>query len=309
MLLQEVQKRTIAMERVSPKLDSRMGDAYPTKGGDGGDDCLWLGLLASTGHTNSLEGIRACQSFNLHNGKYGMFYRNPVRKVTDNQGYEDNYFSRDMALGVLCAYAVETDSSKLSTSSHYWIQYIQNNRPCRVRKPRWMGGGCLIRHPFYTLAPGDDRVNITPSLWALMGRVWDYRCLSQCNQMRDNKGMDGDSSVISARTVPLGYQLHLNAVGAYIKFLCKQSREYRQKVSSICYERLPANLFYKVLSQEMVYDIDLEEFLDICPNPDTFESKPYWIWEKGDFEQGLKEGKMCGWDMVFMGKLLISLYG
>ena len=236
-----------------------------------------------------------------------MFYRSPERRSNDNLGYGSNFFSRDMALGVLVGLA---SSNKNLTLVHGlpWVHYITHNRPCMVKKPKWLGGGCLIRHPFYTLAPGDDRVNITPALWALVGRVWDHYGIDKNTQMKRYKGADGDVQVLEAKQAPLGYQLHLKAVSSYLKMILGQSRVYREQISKICYERLPQNLFYKVLSQEAAHEDDLKTFLEICPNPDDFIPKDYWIWEKGDFVDAVKDKKCCGWDMVFMGKLLLSLY-
>lgn len=282
--------------------DSSTG-SFPTKGGDGGDDCLWLGLLSSTNLAIASKGLLECQ------GSSGMFYRNPVRRDTNNSGYV-HYFSKDMALGVLCHYATYDQTNQGSAtliSRDKWINWILNNRACAVRKPKWMGGGCLVKSPLYRFAP-DDRSDITPAMWAVMERVWSSNTWSCTDQMKSYEGADGDWSVIEAQTVPVGYQLHLQAVVAYIKWKINQSREYRKKISSICYERSPENLFYKILSQEEVNDPEVEAFMDILPDLESFVPKDTWLWEKSNVSERIANKDYCGWDLVFLGRLIATHY-
>ena len=74
-------------------LNSHYGK-FPTKG-DGGDDCLWLGLLSSVGVVEGSHGVSLCQADRWHD-RFGMFYRNPYRRSIDN-GDNGDFFSRDMA--------------------------------------------------------------------------------------------------------------------------------------------------------------------------------------------------------------------
>jgi len=150
-----------------------------------------------------------------------------------------------MALGVLLSY-VSHDETFLQSEAELWLKWISNNRACSIRKPKWLGGGCLVRSPMYRYSPDDNRSNITPIMWALRGRVWEFKGWPKTSIMENYKGSDGDISIGSAQIVPLGYQLHLLAVQSYIKWIIGQSRAIRIQVSEICYERQPNNLFYKI---------------------------------------------------------------
>lgn len=268
---------------------------FPTKGGDGGDDCLWNGLLSSVDVNAASDGVKYSQA-GTGEKRNGMFYRNPERRFTDNAGHPA-FFSRDMAHGVLLAYCNQKNLWSFN-SKNSWLHWIDNNRTCAVKKPKWLGGGCAIRGPF-RYAP-DDRSDITPTMWAIMGRVWDSRGWNRHSEMKRWQGSDGDLSVVEAENAPLGYQLHLKAVQSYIKLIIGQSREYRQRVSRIAYQRQPDNLFYKVLSQEAASDDDKRRFLDLCPKPITFQHSDHWIWERGTIEPH----KSCGWDFVFLGNFM-----
>lgn len=283
----------------SPIRQTKYGN-FPTKGGDGGDDCLWLGLLSSTKLFYSTIAVFSCQADSASH-RPGMFYRNPERRATDNVGHSA-FFSRDMAHGPLLAF-LDTNLSwpRIRSHAEAWLDWIDKNRACAVKKPKWAGGGCFARGP-HRYAP-DSRSDITPTMWAIMGRVWRHIGLPLHREMTRWKGADGDASVLEASSVELGYQLHLKAVQAYIKLMIRQSREYRERVAKICYDRQPDNLFYKVLSQGRATQGDKERFLEICPNASTFIPSDHWVWERGIIEVH----KSCGWDFVFLGRLILML--
>ena len=164
----------------------------------------------------------------------------------------------------------------------------------------------------------DDRSLITPNIWALFGRVWNHNDWPRHSMMNTCKGADGDASIISAKEVPLGYQLHLCAVQSYLKSIMEQSREYSEKVAKICWERQPNNMFYGLLhignrnmttyeyTQSMKFWIDF--FLEHCPSKD-FEPTDHWLFESSDIMKSIEEGKGTGWDWVFVGRLLLRKLG
>ena len=235
-------------------------------------------------------------------GDNGMFYRSPLRRLNSNAGY-DHFFSRDQAHGVLLAYVCSRDyydQAYASDSAKRWLNYIDNNRPCLLRKP--FSKGCLIRGA-YKYAP-DDRSDITPTMWAMMKRVWDYNRFPLHSQMKKWEGSDGDISIIEAKN-NTGYQLHLKAVQAYIKLLINQSREYSQRVGEIAHSKVPDNLFYEFLATRKVTDTMLEKYLDMRPKHTRFGSS--WLWEKEDITQE-RIDMSCGWDYVFLGLLLLKFY-
>ena len=277
------------------------GFAYPSKGGDGGDDCLWLGILSSVGFPDAFDLLMQCQAAPSERDA-GMFYRNPVRRFNQQSG-----FSRDMAMGVMLGFACDhIGSSVKEPHATRWINYIDKSRPCSVKKPKWAGGGCLIRSPIYRYAP-DDRSDIPPAGWALMGRVWDANGWKKNGEMRNADGMDGDWSIQEARVCSEGYQLHLHALEGYLKRIIKQSRAYAQEMADICHSRKPENLFYKILAQDAVLDEDIVRFMDICSK--WTEPKPTWIWEQSRISECIENGDACGWDLVFMGRLILKYRG
>jgi len=291
----EVRKRIDSIENKSPLTQSVQG-IFPTKGGDGGDDILWLGLLSSVGIYKASLGILESQA---QAGRTGMFYRNPQRRSTDNIGHS-HFFSRDMAHGPLLLFCQK--QPYLQSNAQKWLNYIDKNRPCVRKKPKWMGGGCWLRG-LHRYAP-DSRSDITPTMWAIMGRVWAANDWPLHSEMKRWKGADGEMSVIEASQASLGYQVHLKAVQAYIKLVLGQSREYRQKVADICHRRQPDNLFYEFLSRGNASPSMLKKFLEICPDPENFTPSDKWCWERSTMDFS----KCCGWDMVFMGKLLLKFY-
>ena len=278
---------------------------YPTKGGDGGDDALWLGLLSSVGYPTAFGMLMECQAA-PGESKAGMFYRNPNRRSNDNDGYV-HYFSRDMAMGVLLGLSIwDVAEDTKWPHAYQWMQYIDKSRPCLQKKPKWLGGGCLVRSPIYKFAP-DDRSDITPSLWALIGRVWVSNGWSQTREMKAADGMDGDWGILEAQNCPLGYILHLHALEGYLKHILRQSAEYRQRMLDICFDRQPGNLFYKILKQGVATDEDVIKYLEIV---DLWDGPKYnWLWLSSNIERAIYEGDACGWDLVFLGRLILKLRG
>ncbi len=286
----------------------------PTKGGDGGDDCLWLGLLSSTRHESSARSLLECQ------GSNGMFYRNPTRRDNNNVGFS-HFFSRDMSLGVLAHFASYRSYYKrkdipiynflpdLDLSTRYakdaWLHWIDNNRECLIKKPKWLGGGCAVRHPIYRFAP-DDRSYITPDIWSLMSQVWHFNGWKQHKQMRVHERSYEDFSLIQAENVDKGYQTHLKVVACYIRWKMGVSKEYRQKISNVCYLKNPDNLFFKIVSQENVYADDIIEYLSMLPRIESFEPKPTWLWEQANILEKLEEKSYCGWDLIFLGRIILD---
>ncbi len=269
---------------------------YPTKGGDGGDDCLWLGILSTVAFYPAFSMLMQCQ------GDSGMFYRNPNRR-----DLQQSSFSRDMAMGVMLGLCCDhVDPVVKEPHAMNWMSYIEKSRPCKVKKPKFMGGGCLIRSPIFKFAP-DDRSDIPPASWALLGRIWDANGWKKTSEMRAWDGMDGDWGIQEARVCSEGYQLHLHALEGYLKRIINQSREYAQEMLDICHSRKPENLFYKILAQDAVLDEDIEWFLDICSKWDG--PKPTWLWEQSRISYCIENGDACGWDLVFLGRLILKYRG
>lgn len=283
-----------------PIMEER-GVKFAVLGDSDGDACLFNGLLATV---KMPMGINAVLSSQAQPGekRAGMFYRSPRRRATDNAGY-DAFFSRDMALGVLCAYtsaATIPFQVECHRSADAWLHWIDNNRTCSVKKP-WPFKGCMIRGP-YRFAP-DDRSDITPAIWAMMGRVWKHQGWPLHSMMKKFEGSDGDISVIEAQSCELGYGLHLKVVQAYLKMLMGQSAEYSQKVGRIAYSRIPENLFYEFIARRTITDSMIDRYLEMKP-PIDYKWGHSWLWEKSEVTLS-RILQSCGWDFVFMGKIIM----
>ena len=289
------------VEELEPKLATMTQDniKFAVLGDSDGDSCLFNSLLATVWGSPStvvnwpLMAVLMCQGTN------GMFYRSPRRRACNNEGFGGTYFSRDMATGVIAAATLTGFPARWWDE---WLAYIDRSRPCSIKKPKWLGGGCLVRSPVYYYAP-DDRSAISPNCWAMMGRVAEARSWYQQGQMKVWAGSDGDASLVEAENCETGYQLHLKAVDAFIKLLINQSREYSQKVGQIAWSRVPDNMFYEFLATRTINDNFISRYLDLAP-PVGYRFQHHWVWEKSSVAESMPY--TCGWDFVFLGRLILK---
>lgn len=256
-----------------------------------GDSILWLGLMNSvlfpSDNRWALKALLDCQGID------GQFFRSPERRRLNIEG-----FSRDMALGVLLGMI---DCEFSGEVAQRWLHFIDDSRPCLVKKPKWAGGGCAVRSPVYKYANDDDRANITPIMWAIMNRVWKFRGFNRHDQMKTWDKSDGDVSVEEAEQTELGYRLHLKAVQAYIKYLMGQSREYSIKIGEICFRRQPDNLFYEFLAKRYFSVEMIDRYLAMAEIVDGSSLSNEWIWQSSE----INPHESSGWDLIFMGKLIL----
>jgi hypothetical protein len=296
---EEIQRYIMALEKKAPRMNA-CGVDFATLGDSDGDSCLFNGLLASVGYHIGNMGVSQSQS---QEGEWnpGMFYRSPRRRSYGKEQHGEPYFSRDMALGVLLYFATR-DKFLTWRRAKAWLKYIDSTSKCKVKKPKWLGGGCILKTPYY-YAP-DDRSRITPTMWANMYRVWRHNDWKPTYEMKKYKGIDTDLSVIEAENCDLGYQLHLKAVQAYIKLLTGQSKEYSKRVGQIAYDRIPDNIFYELLANRVVTLSMLDRYLEMRPSLDQ-DWGHSWLWEKNEVTEA-RIKKSCGWDFIFLGKLLLD---
>lgn len=268
------------------------GNRYVKMMDSDGDSLLFTGLLNTVlfpaDKSWALKSVVECQ------GPDGQFYRSPRRMYSGEKGC-----SRDMSLGVLCAMI---DSEFPAEAAQRWLHYIDHSRPCLVKKPKWAGGGCALRSPIYKFcSEEDDRANITPAMWAIMGRVWQFRGWKRHDEMKSWDKADGDVSIKEAEECDIGYQLHLKAVQAYIKYLIGQSREYSIKIGEICWKRQPDNLFYEFLARRYFTTEMIDRYLAMAEIVDGSHLSNEWMWEKSQ----INPQESSGWCMLFMGKLIM----
>lgn len=270
---------------------------WATLGDSDGDACLFNGMLASV--WPKWEFNWPAYAVISSQAPHGRWYRSP--RLDESQPG----FSRDMAMGVLLT-LVMTDQWKRHAQE--WLDYIDSraDQPCLIKA----FGKCILKSPkkIYSFSPGDDRTKITPEVWSLMNRVWEFRGWDDIrhDEMKTWRDMDGDVAVLEAENTNLGYTLHLKAVQAFIKYLIGQSREYSVKVGKICYERQPSNLFYRFLATRVIDDKFVDDYLAQCPHPDSRWGN-VWIWQVAHPEDEYLDS--CGWDWVFIGKLILKYYG
>ena len=275
---------------------------FPVLTSTDGDACLFNGLLSTVGITSAKAGVLMSQAMDGE-PRPGMFYRSPQRRLTDNAGHPA-FFSRDMSLGVLALYSSH-EGDDINFSAYKWMDYIDGSRPCLKQKPRWLGRGCLIRSPLYYFAP-DERSQITPAMWGLMKRVWDFNGWNLNSEMKKYTGYDGDIDKIAAQTNPLGYQVHLPVVSSYIKLLISQSRGMAIDTAKIAFARQPENLFYEFVANGNNADLGMvDRLIDMIPDHDDWKNG--WLWSSSDIKTEIQYSS--GWDLVFMGKLLLNYYG
>jgi hypothetical protein len=300
-LVSKISQRVISLKHLLPVNESTLS---PTKGGNGGDDCLWLGLLSSVGLPSALISIIECQGFN------GMFYRNPSRVGVNKKPY----FSRDMALGVLCAYTFMENNDILKFGSQKWIEYIELTKTdanivksvFKVIKnySKLKGGNHGISLSKYRFAPDEDgRSDINPVMWSLMSEVWRKNGWETTKQMDRCANVSNWWVPIESKFTDPGYKTHLKAVQAYIKLKIGNNIGSAHKIANECYKKCPDNMFFDLLANGVSINL-LEKFIKLCPSADNFKSKDYWLWEKSDVSLAIKNGQYCGWDWYFLGMLI-----
>jgi hypothetical protein len=294
--IEQVNEYVTKLETTCPRGDPD-GTPYAILGTSDGDACLFNGMLASVWpafQTNwPAIAVSCCQA------THGRWYRSP--RLDESQPG----FSRDMAMGVLLTMST---NSLTRMDAVPWLDYIDSRgeKPCIMKA----FGKCILKSPkkIYSFSPGDDRTKITPEVWSLMNRVWEFRGWDDIrhDEMATWRDMDGDVAVLEAENTKLGYTLHLKAVQAFIKYLIGQSREYSIKVGKICYERQPSNLFYRFLATRVIDDKFVDDFLEQCPHPESRWGN-VWLWQVAHPEDEYIDS--CGWDWVFIGKLILKYYG
>jgi hypothetical protein len=299
---EEIQKYIMALEKKCPTMNA-CGVTFATLGDSDGDACLFNGLLASVGYHIGNMGVSESQA---REGEYnpGMFYRSPRRRSFGKDQKGEPYFSRDMALGVLCMFASDKHNPYHRTMAENWMDYVSSTSSCKIRKPKFLGGGCVYRTPYKFAPDSDGRSNVSPTLFANLERVWRYRGWRRSYEMEKFKGIDTDLSVIEAELVPKGFELHLKAVQSYIKWKVGQSKEYSIKVGQIAHEKIPDNIFYELLATRKVTDSMLDRFLEMRPSLDM-DFGHSWTFEKEEITQE-RLMKSCGWDFCFLGRLLLQ---
>jgi hypothetical protein len=274
-------------ERWAPRCDG-----FPSKQDcDDGDMTLFNGLLCASGDP------RGCDAVHRAQGSDGRFWRSPSR-VGHNRG-QGNSFSRDMSLGVLLYLATTRDRG----AAERWMRWIDRNRPCVAKKPGWAGGGCWLRGLHRMCRDDtDNRCTLTPSVWALMYRVWRHIGLSPSTYMRNaHNDLVNAFPQIQARTNEPGYQLHLDGVSALLNQIVGYGGNGNVRaVAAQLLRRQPDNPFFHYLVHGPS-DHGVRQTLRLCPSTGTHR-KVQWAWERATADAAWRES--MGWDCIFMVNML-----
>jgi hypothetical protein len=257
-------------------------EGHPSKGHcDDGDATLFSGLLCLSGEEAGCVAVQAAQD------SAGKFWRSPRRVGAEAA----NSFSRDMALGVL-AWLVATRDT---TAAQSWLQWIDQNSVCQIQ----VGGTCQLRTWRYCRDDSDGRCLITPGMWTMMRRVWEYLGLPLHKEM---KTLGEATLVVEAAQAPLGYALHLKAVMFFLYQAIGRNFPFESDLIQTIIARQPDNLFFQYL-QEGSSERLQDALVKLCPNAEP-EEKKQWTWERDTAENAQLDS--MGWDCIFLGRLLTA---
>jgi hypothetical protein len=241
---------------------------------DDGDITLFAGLLCAAGID------LGCQTVRLAQDDTGRFWRSP-RRVGQAQ---PNSFSRDMALGVL----LYLTQSRDQLAAEAWLDWIDAHARCQIQGST----GCVLKTYHLCDDADDGRCLMTPGLWAQMGRVWQTMDWPLHPQM-EQWGRIGESTMVDdARSVGLGYQLHLKAVTAFLYRQLEVAGTLVDDVVQVLVERQPDNPFFRWLrwgnSPELA-----ARLMSLCP-ANAPVAKFQWAWERETSERAWEDSML--WD-------------
>ncbi|WP_141733487.1 hypothetical protein [Oligoflexus tunisiensis] len=269
----------------------RFCEGYPSKQDcDDGDSVIFNGLLCMVGEQAGCDTVRASQDAD------GRFWRSP-RRNPGNLG-EEKSFSRDQTLGVLLYLAKTQDRD----AAQRWLAWIEDNRYCSIKNP--ITGGCVVYG--YRVCRDDDKeiCDLRPATWALFHRVWEHLGLPTTREMRKHESMDvNDIEMIAVEQAKIGYELHLKAVGSFLRLTMASSISRTREMIGKIYDRQRANPFFQALA-EGSHEGVTQRVLDLCPKPsDDLSFRRYqWSWERDTAQEPWRES--MGWDCVFMARFL-----
>jgi len=255
-------------------------EGFPSKDDcDDGDATLFSGLLCLSGEELACKAVKAAQD------STGKFWRSPRRVGVA----ASNSFSRDMALGVLAWLVASQDKA----AAQAWLQWIDQNSVCQLT----VGGTCQLRTWRYCRDDSDGRCLITPGMWTMMRRVWEYLELPLHKEM---KTTGENTIVIEAERAPLGYALHLKAAMHFIYQKIGKNYSFEWDLIHTIAERQPDNLFFQYLLEGSSESLQLA-LQNFCPLEAPAE-KRQWTWERDTAENAQLQS--MGWDCIFLARLL-----
>jgi hypothetical protein len=270
---------------------ARYCQGFPSKDHcDDGDSVIFNGLLCSVGEQAGCDAVQASQD-----GE-GRFWRSP-RRNPGNLG-EEKSFSRDQTLGVLLYLAKTRDQD----AAQRWLRWIEDNRTCSFKNP--FNGRCA-KWIYRVCRDNEQEIcTMTPAIWAMFKRVWEYIGLPTTHEMRNNDTLDvSDLELIAVDQEETGYRLHLKAVSAFLRLTMASSVGKSQEIIGKLYRRQPDNPFFQVLA-EGPSEAVTNRVLELCPKVDDDLSfrRFQWAWERDTASEAWRES--MGWDCIFMARFL-----
>jgi hypothetical protein len=231
-----------------------------------GDALLFNGLLVSVGLDEFVPAI--INSID----RDGRAFRSPRRLLERNH---KNEFSRDMSLGLILGAA---SNQRLVHYLEAWIIFTLNNgfKSCNNAS--------------------DSRGWVTPAVYTLASYVapqyvpWYLKMLNPIAPWL---------SLLSVKTAPMGYPLHLIAVTCIIRNKTGRWGWITDLIAKRLYKRDPNNPLFAALAG----DFDTAENLVHRYKYDRFNTEfesdgQQWAWERDSVEKAWNDS--CGWDFVFI---------
>jgi hypothetical protein len=250
---------------------------------DDGDSTLWNGLLCLSGEAQQCAALRASQTPD------GRLWRSPRRVGVP----DDNSFSRDMSMGFLAGQVGSPDAESFNKATAY---VNEKKRLC----------------------PGDDGYcGVTPMIYALWNQVAKAKGFSKLDakvvlhvaddvfseivipKIPTPVGADDLTVVVSAKTAPAGFRLHLVGLHLLIRQNLSDWNSVLQEASAILSKREPENLFFAYLNKQNI----AQRLINAAPKKSP-EQRTQWSFERTDGEHA--EQKSMGWDYLFLTNLVLK---
>ena len=104
-------------------------------------------------------------------------------------------------------------------------------------------------------------------------------------------------------TVKIGYQLHLKAIGVFLKLALGIDENRRMIFANAILKRQPKNPFFEYLAFGPSSNLQTK-LLTLCPSPgDSLEfQRRQWAWERNTDSEAWLES--MGWDCIFLANLI-----
>jgi len=257
---------TIERLRSEVPFNEQVGFCTAYNGCDDGDSTIRNGQLCFSGED------RYCAYVKNTIGSDGRIWRS-VRRV-DNTWELSDTASRDQLLGVLL-YLVKTHDVDTAKKVLHYIQ-SHHNQVCPISD-----GRCDV-----------SNLSFMGPMWGTMRIVWNHLGLTPTWEMLASNAGDESTILASAMSVPVNYQLHLQANQILIYMHCGVYTNILKTAAVKIAARDPDNLFYAWLAGTDVTQL----FIDKAPK--KFDQKLKWSFQNPMTEYSETTDNVGSWLML-----------